>query len=243
MSVQIIIDGKHSTDVLAELKILSDALGSKPEQLELPLDLPKVNSVDPALEDSNETVEKEVIYNPEPITGLFKKLSRGDHKREADKMIAAGEKDEAILSLLSRGQQKRVEEALKTTIKEYSIANKCNFNIPKENNIEEEVVITNKVETVNVDVPKSKADEALGLFDDEPEVENQQVTLESLSDMIKTKCRDENGKDIPEMYAAVRSELKNCVGKDKEPRLSNVPESKYTDLFNSINSIVLPKKR
>lgn len=233
MSVQIIIDGKHSTDVLAELKILSDALGSKSEQLELPLNLPKVNSVDPALEDSDETVVTEVTKENGKIELKEineKKLSRGDHKREADKMIAAGEKDKEIFPLLSRGQQKRVEDAL--AAKEEVVEQ----NEMKQSMEEEVVVNTPQVEEVKPEETVS------GLFDDEPKVENQQVTLKSLSDMIKTKCRDKNGKDIPEMYAAVRAELKNCVGKDKEPRLSNVPESKYTDLFNSINSIVLPKK-
>lgn len=211
MSIIITIEGNHPTDVLAELKVLSDALNNQPNQLELPKvkverevyqDSPKSQKI----QMSEQNDSKSFGPNPfidEPVEEKTKKLSRGEHKAEADKMIAAGERDDEIYSLLSRAQQKRVDEALAAP-----------------DNVEE------------------KQEEVDKLFDDEPvEEAKPTITREDISELIIKKCRDENGKDIPEMYAAVRAELKNVVAKDQEPKISNVPESKYQELYNAINSL------
>ena len=233
MSVQIIIDGKHSTDVLAELKVLSDAL-NEPKQLELPLEAPVKTdessaqamgeSISEAKEQVKETGEAVIISTSEP-----KKLSRGEHKAEADKMIAAGKKDEEIFPLLSRGQQKRVEESLAAPIEVVV------DNAPKEE--DNSIEVGGEAPAV-ASIKEEKQEEVDNLFDDEPEEKSvQKVTIEDLRGLIVKKCKDENGKDIPEMYAAVRAEIKNAVPKDKDPKISEVPEEKYEELYNSLNSL------
>jgi len=223
MSIQIIIDGKHSTDVLAELKILSDALNGQ----QLPA--PKIVAVDPAKEGADQTVISKVeVVETQDQPAEPKKFTGKEHKEEADKMIAAGKIDDEIFPLISKFQQKRVEEAL-ASVKEH-----------------DELCEQEKEEydaSVKTEEPAQEPDVG-GLFDDEPvEEEQPTVSLEAIQKLIVSKARtaptkeDPKGKDIPEMYAAVRAEIRNLVSKEEEPKLSNIPVEKYPALYNAIKNL------
>lgn len=121
MPIQLIITGDHTTDVLAEVKALADATGISAPQVHVrtigkPVPAPQPVGID---EVTKEKIKKENEAAAESETEeKTKKLGRGDHKREADKMIAAGEKDEKIFPLLSKKQQERVTEALEAVVEE-----------------------------------------------------------------------------------------------------------------------------
>jgi len=236
MSIQIIIDGKHSTDVLAELKILSDALNGQ----QLPE--PKVIGVDPAKQGADQTVITEVkreVVEEERVQEKPKKLFGKQHKEEADKMIAAGEINNDIFPLLSKKQQERVEDEI--MIKEEPVGpNVLHVNV--DDGGEVDVISGNASEFVTNEAPTKEEPDVGGLFDDEPSEEST-VTLEEIQKLIVSKARtaptkeDPKGKDIPEMYAAVRAEIRNLVSKEEEPKLSNIPVEKYPALYNAINNL------
>ena len=109
MSIVITIEGNHPTDVLAQLKTLSEGLSGQQSA-------PVAVSYDQGSRDdmiiSKVQVSEGKITEVEEVKLQPKKLFGKQHKEEADKMIQDGEKNEEIFPLLSKKQQDRVEEAL-----------------------------------------------------------------------------------------------------------------------------------
>ncbi len=221
MSIVITIEGNHPTDVLAQLKTLSEGLSG---QQSTPV---VVNVERKIVETQKQEVEVSRVDDSNSFDVKPKKLVGKEHKTEADKMIQAGEKNEEIFPLLSKKQQDRVEEAL----------NPKDLGAPVEEN---EVIIDDPIAPHRQEAAQAPVEEITpdvgGLFDDEPEVVAPTVSLESIKELITSKAR-KDGKDVPEMYAAVRAEIRNLVGKEEEPKISNVPESKYADLYQAIKSL------
>lgn len=236
MSIVITIEGNHPTDVLAQLKTLSEGLSGQQSA-------PVAVSYDQGSKDetviSKVQVSEGKITEVEEVKPQPRKLVGKEHKTEADKMIQAGEKNEEIFPLLSKKQQDRVKEAL----------NPKDLGAPVEEN---EVIIDDPIAPHRQEVVQAPVEEITpdvgGLFDDEPaepvEPEKVSITKEDIGKLIVSKCKDTknldekgNPRDIPEMYAAVRAELKNVVGKEEEPKISNIPVSKYADLYNAISKL------
>jgi len=246
MSVQIIITGDHATDALAQLKTISEALEQKIEvsvpQIGIP-NLPKVNAFDKGSEE--ETVISKVEVEEGKVASV-KKFTGKEHKEEADKMIAAGAINNDVFPLISKFQQRRVEEALNAIDekeqKEYMIQNGyVEPEAPVESvgpmksaeEMKENIAVNEVLEN-----PKEEPTEDLGGLFDEPEAEpKKEITENDFRELISKVCKDENGKDLPEMYAAVRAEIKNAVDEGKEPKIMNVSADKLEAVYNSIKSL------
>jgi len=246
MSIVITIEGNHPTDVLAQLKTLSEGLSGQQSA-------PVAVSYDQGSKDetviSKVQVSEGKITEVEPVKEKPKKLVGKQHKEEADKMIAAGEFDNDIFPLLSKKQQERVEDEImiKEEPKDLSDGTEPHEPIPAGTS----EMVNNEMFEEEAPAPapvEDKQEDVGGLFDDEPaetvEPEKVSITKEDIGKLIVSKCKDTknldekgNPRDIPEMYAAVRAELKNVVGKEEEPKISNVPESKYADLYQAVKSL------
>lgn len=227
MSIVITIEGNHPTDVLAQLKTLSEGLSG---QQSAPV---AVNVERKIVETQKQEVEVSRVDDSNSFDVKPKKLVGKEHKTEADKMIQAGEKNEEIFPLLSKKQQDRVEEALNPKDLGAPVEEEVIAKAPQPEKYPSHAPVNEgpfdePVEEITPDVG--------GLFDDEPEVVAPTVSLESIKELITSKAR-KDGKDVPEMYAAIRAEIRNLVGKEEEPKISNVPESKYADLYQAIKSL------
>lgn len=240
MSIQIIIEGKHSIDVLAELENLASALTGN----DAPFEVSASSSVNVITEPTKEVEEgmrraaelsnaamKEVAaQNVEAAKSVIedkdepvekkpksKKLKGVQHKIEADRMIAEGKKDE-MYSYLSFTQKTRVDNALKGS----------DVAVTNENVASQEVPAALKsVVDKSVDKPVDN------LFDDEASG----VNATDIRDIINKTCRDSKGTDIPEKYAAVRSEMRKVIPDNLEVKMSNIPTDKYDALYASIKAI------
>lgn len=105
MSVQLIIDGAHVTDVIAQIQTLARALtpvGTVAAPV-VALDTPKTEAVKEIVPTT--TAPKEAA----PETG--KPLTRKEQDAAVVEMIAAGAKDERF-ELLTKGRQNEIEAAL-----------------------------------------------------------------------------------------------------------------------------------
>jgi len=250
MSIQIIITGDHSTDVLAELSTLSKALNTS-SQDECPFDVDEGMSRAKELskkgmeEAQVQTIVKEVAENfstPECLDNIKpKKLSGPQHKIEADKMIDAGKIDDDIFPLLSQRQKDRVLEALKVE-EDLDALENGEFEV-----VEPELSATNaepnasdaqtndvvaEPETAELNIPKD--DDPLP----EPETtEDKVIDTESLKALMSTVCRDEKGNDIPEKYSATRNILRNAVPEGKDIKISNIPAEKLKEVYYSIAAL------
>jgi hypothetical protein len=243
MSIVITIEGNHPTDVLAQLKTLSEGLSGQQSA-------PVAVSYDQGSKDetviSKVQVSEGKITEVEEVIPQPRKLVGKEHKIEADKMIQAGEIDNDIFPLLSKKQQERVEDEIiiKEEPKDLGEVGENDLVATEVTIIDGKVSLKDIVISKEIQEPapvEDKQEDVTGLFDDEPaepvEPEKVSVTKEDIGKLIVSKCKDSNGKDIPEMYAAVRAELKNVVGKEEEPKISNIPVSKYADLYNAINKL------
>lgn len=227
MSIVITIEGNHPTDVLAQLKQLAEGLSN--QQLPAPAaeETTKENShlVGEINRDSNNFWKNAVSEENESQEP--KKLIGKEHKTEADKMIAAGKVNDEIFPLLSKKQQERVEAAL----------NAQEASAPEDEKPTVDEVATKEMHE-RAKAPVENKKDVGGLFDDEDEAEDAlEINIDDLRALITKKCKDKNGKDIPEMYSAVRAEIKNVVPKDKEPKVSEVPAEKYAELYEAIKSL------
>lgn len=231
MSIQIIITGDHSTDVLAELKTFSAAL--TPDECPFDVDEGMNRSKELFKKGMEEAERSEIIATGEVGQVLNKegtgwedpkptKLSGPQHKIEADKMIDAGEIDDDIFPLLSQRQKDRVLEAMKTE-EDLDALEKGEFEVVSE---PEQPIDQNfnDVEVTNVE-------------EDEPTTEDKLIDTESLKALMSTVCRDENGKDIPEKYSATRNILRSAVPEGKDIKISNIPAEKLKEVYYSIAAL------
>ena len=237
MSIQIIITGDHSTDVLAELKTLSAAL--TPDECPFDVDEGMNRSKELFKKGMEEAERSEIIATGEVGQVLNKegtgwedpkptKLSGPQHKIEADKMINAGEIDDDIFPLLSQRQKDRVLEAMKTE-EDLDALEKGEFEVVSE----PELSATNA--EPNEPEPELSATNAEP--EDEPTTEDKVIDTESLKALMSTVCRDENGKDIPEKYSATRNILRNAVPEGKDIKISNIPAEKLKEVYYSIAAL------
>lgn len=100
MSVQLIIDGNHITDVLAQVQALAQAV----EGPTLPA--PSVPKAE--VKEEPKQADKPA---PEKEDDTPKKLTRKEQEDAVAEMVKAGEKDERF-DLLTKGRQREVEDAL-----------------------------------------------------------------------------------------------------------------------------------
>lgn len=238
MPIQIIIDGNHATDILSELETLTAALrGKKQEEIKSPSferaveiangnvypeckkytpgdDPWMANTLQQIKDEETKREVEETQKQESEVDEAPKKLSRGQHRIEADKMIANGEIDEDIYPLLSKMQQERVQDALA---------------------VENENLTDAEIEAA-ISQPAEPEDVA-GLFDDEPEEIVKGVTLDDVRALIVKTCRDKDGKDIPQKYAAAREEMRKVIPEGQDVKLSNIPVSALQILYDAISKI------
>lgn len=112
MGVQLIIDGNHVGDVLAQIRMLAEFTNPQP-QVEPTIKVEPVKVAEPSVvtevaEQNKEAAESIIEDGEDKPT----KLVGRQHKAEADKMIETGEIDKDIYELLSAAQQQRVDKAL-----------------------------------------------------------------------------------------------------------------------------------
>lgn len=238
MSVQIIIDGDHATDVMGELVALAKGLMPTPIIAgDIPKDVVEKFKTEPGRivieEEPCKEVEEEVKDQP-------RKLSRGEHRIEADRMISRGEIDDEIFPLLSKNQQDRVVKELekqeeKAEKEEQKAEKKAAKQAEKENKEKNLFDDDGPVEAVEAKGGEIVDDDPLGLFDDEDK--QPEVTLADLRKLISKTCVDEDKNDIPEAYAAVRKLLRSVIPEGKDIKTSNIPEDKIASLYKAISEI------
>lgn len=221
MAVQLIIDGNHVTDILTQIRQLSDALSGatrcedQPREAGHPYgDTDKIFRAQQEVAEPNEAVnvmEKEIEKFEIPD-----RLTRGEHEKEANKMIEAGEINIAIYPLLTKVHQKRVAEAImnKGRTEEAPVEQ------PSENLFAEPVFEEEEITVV------------------EPVVEpDGTITFDGIRDLLVQKCRNSEGKDDPAKYAAAIKEIKRFVPEGAEAKVGNVPEGKLKELYYALSVI------
>lgn len=108
MAVQLIIDGEHITDVLAQVHTLANATGAAPVKNE-------VGATSKPSESTTSAPSKPAPEKSEAATGgkpdKPKPLSREEQDEAVEGMIAVGKKDDRF-ELLTKGRQKAVDDGI-----------------------------------------------------------------------------------------------------------------------------------
>lgn len=211
MPIHIHIEADHATDLIAEIRTLANAFGVTSEPQHGVQEVVKENKE--AAKSYTDAQQGSGDEQPRPKKP--RKLSKGEHKIEADIMIEAGEKDEEIYPLLSKAQQKRVDKALSEPDHDVK-------NIDDAPNEETDV--------------KAPEPSSSGLFDDEP-AKPAGVTLDDIKKMVAERCNDKDGKEIPEKYALAHKAVRECVPAGQETKIGNVPVAEYPTLYAKIKAI------
>ena len=246
MSVQIIIEDKHSTDVLSESKTLSEALSPSPlvkeeDGMARAKDL-VVRGMNGAAEtvlgplgteivqpDEPEEEVAEIVENT-PVETAPRALNPREHKKVADKMIADREMDTELFGLLNEKHAKRVSEAF------------VKFSEEDAAEFEKETGLSTDPEVGLFDAPAENPVIDDQIADTEAPEEPERdvdllITPDSLRDLIKKVAVDAEGKDDPAKYAKVSELLTNAIPKGVDIKISNIPVDKVEDVYYEIAAI------
>lgn len=115
MGIQIIIDGQHSTDILAELKILTEALHKKEEVKKIEEEVkeePKKKEETKPVNVANLINHSRKDRQEEILTKENSRLYGFEHRRFAEKMIKEGAIDHDIFPKLNKKHQEMVRNAI-----------------------------------------------------------------------------------------------------------------------------------
>jgi len=259
MSVQIIIEGKHSTDVLSELKTLSEALSPSPS-MPLPVStlapfIPVSSGMNGAADSGKAFVESDTVVADEPeeeeedvvedtpVETAPKALKPREHKKVADKMIADREIDTELYGLLNEKHKTRVDAAFAEYDKSEPVA--------------EVVEATPDVGLFDSPVEVVEATPDVGLFDspvevveavvEEPVEEVEEIELpegvdllitpDTIRDLIQKVAIGADGKDDPAKYAKVREIMRTAIPANIDVKISNIPVDKVEEVYYEIAAV------
>jgi hypothetical protein len=243
MPITITIDAIHATDLLSELKALTNALTvaqtglvstfkhSDGKQVVAEFESGNVKSPDKdygrfvknfAESDDEDPLGLVADETVKPVTPKApkSKYSAKDQKEIADNMIAEGTVDEEVLAQLSKTQQERVRKAM-SAISEQKEAAKAPA--PKTNE--------------EFDFGDEEEEDVLDFDDEKPAPKKEEVTIEKLSSLINKFCKDENGIDIPENYKKVHAETQKLIPAGLPVKLKNIPAEKLSGLYDFVLSL------
>lgn len=243
MTVQIIIEGKHSTDVLSELKTLSEALSPSPS-MPLPVStlapfIPVSSGMNGAADSGKAFVESDTVVADEPeeevveivedtpVETAPEALKPREHKKVADKMIADREIDTELYGLLNEKHKTRVDAAFAEYDKSEPVAEVVEatpdvglFDSPVE--VVEAVVEEPVEEVEEVELP-----EGVDLL----------ITPDTIRDLIQKVATGADGKDDPAKYAKVREIMRTAIPANIDVKISNIPVDKVEEVYYEIAAV------
>jgi DNA-binding Lrp family transcriptional regulator len=219
MSIQLIITGEHTTDLLAEIKTLADALSiTPPPKMERAREL-----VQEGVEQA-ESVARAVIEtaaengfashsipcdDEEEIVKKVTTIKGKQHVIEADRMIEEGKRNH-MYAFLSTRQKNRVDAAL---------------------------AVKKNVESLPDDTFVSGEPKEPELAFGDDMILPEKITLDEIKALIKERTKDDNGQDIPDMLQSAFKLVASYIPKGDEVKISNVPYARYNELYIGIKAL------
>lgn len=218
MSVQLIIDGNHITDVIAQVQTLAHALKVGSENAPgTPL-----GTVTPSKE-AGATTSQDATTNSAPLTlaasqasqestatqtaggktETAKTLSRKEQDEAVKYMINQGEKDDRF-DLLTKGRQTEVETAL------------AKLNAAADDKKDD------------ADLDDMFADDTTG---------DKVVTREEVSALMAKVGKDEDGSPIQSRLLKIRAILVDNIPEGQEIKVKNLPEDKLASVYALIAKV------
>ena len=243
MSVQIIIEGKHSTDVLSELKTLSEALSPSPS-MPLPVStlapfIPVSSGMNGAADSGKAFVESDTVVADEPeeeeedvvedtpVETAPKALKPREHKKVADKMIADREIDTELYGLLNEKHKTRVDAAFAEYDKSEPVAEVVEAT-PEVGLFDSPVEVVEAV----VEEPVEEVEEV-----ELPEGVDLLITPDTIRDLIQKVATGADGKDDPAKYAKVREIMRTAIPASTDVKISNIPVDKVEEVYYEIAAV------
>ena len=246
MTVQIIIEGKHSTDVLSELKTLSEALSPSPfvkeeDGMARAKDL-VVRGMNGAADSGKAFVESDTVVADEPeeeeVVEIVedtpvepsapKALKPREHKKVADKMIADREIDTELYGLLNEKNKTRVDAAFAEYDKSEPVAEVVEAT-PEVDLFDSLVEVVEAV----VEEPVEEVEEEVEL----PEGVDLLITPDTIRDLIQKVATGADGKDDPAKYAKVREIMRTAIPANIDVKISNIPVDKVEEVYYEIAAV------
>ena len=245
MTVQIIIEGKHSTDVLSELKTLSEALSPSPfvkeeDGMARAKDL-VVRGMNGAADSGKAFVESDTVVADEPEEeevveivedtpvepSATKALKSREHKKVADKMIADREIDTELYGLLNEKHKTRVDAAFAEYDKSEPVAEVVEAT-PEVGLFDSPVEVVEAV----VEEPVEEVEEV-----ELPEGVDLLITPDTIRDLIQKVAAGADGKDDPAKYAKVREIMRTAIPASTDVKISNIPVDKVEEVYYEIAAV------
>lgn len=210
MGIQLIIDGAHITDVLAQVHTLADATrgdapvgngvhGGTSGQIGLTGSAPFTTSsstTKPAA-----SVEK---ASDGGKTEAKKTLTREEQDAAVEEMIAAGEKD-ARFDQLTKGRQKAVDDGI-------------------------------AAKAADIETGAAADDDLGGMFDDD-DAPAEVVTAQTVRDLMGTLGKDADGNQIQDNLLKIRDILTKYIPKGEEIKVGNIPEGKLAAAYADMKKL------
>ena len=244
MTVQIIIEGKHSTDVLSELKTLSEALSPSPS-MPLPVStlapfIPVSSGMNGAADSGKAFVESDTVVADEPeeeevveivedtpVETAPEALKPREHKKVADKMIADREIDTELYGLLNEKHKTRVDAAFAEYDKSEPVAEVVEAT-PEVGLFDSPVEVVEAV----VEEPVEEVEEV-----ELPEGVDLLITPDTIRDLIQKVATGADGKDDPAKYAKVREIMRTAIPASTDVKISNIPVDKVEEVYYEIAAV------
>ena len=250
MPIQLTITGNHSTDLIAEIKTLSEALG---------LNIGSPFDHDEGLSRAKEFAEKDMVE----AGGI----DRNPHEYWINKGITAPEEpnenpdiEEAVADEPSTGEE--IDEMGLTWDERIHSSNKkktakgvwqrkrgiqdMDFNAivaeikgqtsevtpePVEAEDEEDELLTDAVKSVQ----ENKVEELFGELVEETSVPKE-IDHDAIRNLMQEKGRP-NGKDNPVMFARMKVAMGRTIPEGTEVKISNIPVNKLKELYYEISAM------
>lgn len=213
MSIQLIIEGNHVTDLVSEIQNLATALNGertvaaapkKAKDLPLPKNTELADTVDPEKEvGAGEVVETKPKVAPKKP----KKLPAKEQREVVEELIELMETDkDPRWEQLSATNQNKVTVGIEAKSKE----------------------------DTGEDEDAALAD----MFDDDDSADaDEEITLDTIREFMGSYGKDEDGKPIQDNLIAIRGVLEKFIPKGQDVKIGNVPEGQIADLYNAMKKL------
>lgn len=214
MAVQLIIDGQHITDVLAQVHALANATSSDPVPSQGKVFA--TSAVHEAVSRGETVVVAPVKSVPAKSTSTAAPSAGGKTEAKADDKLTREEQDAAVASMIDNGEKDdRYEQLTKGRQK----------------------AVDDGIAAKAAPAADKAEDDLNDMFGDDEAEKAPEVTAQTIRDMMGALGKDAAGNPVQDNLLKIRDILTKFVTKGAEIKVGNIPADKLTAVYAELKKL------